>query len=59
VRLEASDSQACLVVQDTGEGISADFLPHVFEQAADLGVAATMPKPVEFDRLLSIVGRYC
>ena len=32
VRLEASDSQARLVVQDTGEGISADFLPHVFER---------------------------
>jgi CheY-like chemotaxis protein len=37
--------------------ISAD--PAAARQAADLGVAATMPKPVDFDRLLSIVGQYC
>jgi signal transduction histidine kinase len=32
VRLERSASAAILVVTDTGIGISADFLPHVFDR---------------------------
>ena len=31
VRLRRTDSQAVLSVQDSGEGIDADFLPHVFD----------------------------
>ncbi|MEA2572410.1 MAG: hypothetical protein QOI24_4411 [Acidobacteriota bacterium] len=31
VRLQRTDSQAVIVVQDSGEGIGADFLPHVFD----------------------------
>jgi len=32
VRLDISDTEACLVVKDTGRGIDAAFLPHVFER---------------------------
>jgi len=32
VRLEQSDSGIVLTVSDTGKGISAEFLPHVFER---------------------------
>ena len=29
------------------------------QAGADLGVAATMTKPIDFDRLLNVVSRYC
>jgi signal transduction histidine kinase len=32
VRLDISDTEACLVVKDTGRGIDSAFLPHVFER---------------------------
>jgi PAS domain S-box-containing protein len=32
VRLERQDSELVLTVRDTGQGISADFLPHVFDK---------------------------
>ena len=32
VRLDSSDTEACLVVKDTGRGIDSAFLPHVFER---------------------------
>ena len=32
VRLDMSDTEACLVVKDTGRGIESAFLPHVFER---------------------------
>jgi signal transduction histidine kinase len=32
IRLERDDRRAHIVVSDTGKGISADFLPHVFER---------------------------
>jgi CheY-like chemotaxis protein len=37
--------------------VSAD--PEAARQAASLGVVASMTKPIDFDRLLSVVGRYC
>ncbi len=33
----------------------ADLARHV----ADMGVVASVPKPIDFDRLLDLVGRYC
>ncbi|MDQ3684320.1 MAG: response regulator [Acidobacteriota bacterium] len=32
VRLSRSDSHVCVEVEDTGQGIGADFLPHVFDR---------------------------
>ncbi|MBC8121961.1 MAG: hypothetical protein H7Y22_09015, partial [Gemmatimonadaceae bacterium] len=32
VRLECADGSAKLIVSDTGQGIGASFLPHVFER---------------------------
>ena len=32
VHLDMSDTEACLTVKDTGRGIEAAFLPHVFER---------------------------
>jgi signal transduction histidine kinase/ActR/RegA family two-component response regulator len=39
VRLEEADSEARVSIRDSGEGISAEFLPHVFElfRQADAG----------------------
>src|SRR6266481_1200785 len=37
--------------------MSAD--PEAARQAASLGVVASMTKPIDFDRLLNVVGRYC
>ena len=37
--------------------VSAD--PDAVKQALQLGVVASMVKPVDFDRLLNVVGRYC
>jgi CheY-like chemotaxis protein len=37
--------------------MSAD--PDAVRQAASLGVVASMTKPIDFDRLLSVVDRYC
>src|SRR5262247_2351162 len=37
--------------------ISADAA--AAQRAASLGVVETMAKPIDFDRLLDIVGRYC
>jgi CheY-like chemotaxis protein len=37
--------------------VSAD--PAAARAAANLGVAATMAKPIDFDRLVEVVARYC
>jgi CheY-like chemotaxis protein len=37
--------------------VSAD--PAAARRAEELGVAAAMAKPIDFDRLLQVVGRYC
>lgn len=43
VRLEASETEARIVVSDSGVGIASEFLPHVFDRfrQADAGVART------------------
>jgi CheY-like chemotaxis protein len=37
--------------------VSAD--PDAARRAASLGVVASMTKPIDFERLLEVVGRYC
>jgi signal transduction histidine kinase len=44
VRLECSESTACFVVEDNGQGIGAELLPHVFDRYAQANKDSTRGK---------------
>lgn len=44
VSLECSDSMACLVIEDNGQGIGAELLPHVFDRYAQANKDSTRGK---------------
>jgi len=41
LRLESHDRQARLAVEDTGEGIGAEFMPHLFERFSQADTSST------------------
>src|SRR5258708_27813613 len=43
VRLEQDESDVRIIVADEGEGISADFLPHVFDRFPQADSTTTRP----------------